>query len=51
MSLNINYLNSYTDTRLIPQKSETAHKKEYDINLLNGRKQKVTNTDKRVVLA
>lgn len=51
MSSNIDYLNSKAESRLIPQKSEDAYKKEYDKFIKWMEEQKVTDTDERVVLA
>ena len=47
----IDYLNSKAESRLIPQKSEAAYKKEYDKFIKWMEEQNVTDTDERVVLA
>jgi len=51
MSSNIDYLNSKAESRLIPQKSQDAYKKEYDKFITWMEEQKVTDIIERIVLA
>jgi hypothetical protein len=47
---NIDYLHSKPESRLIPQKSEYAYKKEYHKFIKWMEEQKITDTHERVVL-